>query len=101
MRRREKIRMKEVEASFESSVLFEWKKNLKNHLTIIVNINIVVAELKQIQTLDGQKDMVHYGLSTLKKTTVDASTVKPVYNGHPWDLKMWSLCRGLSEKDQC
>jgi hypothetical protein len=43
-------------------------KNLIKHLTIIVNINIVVVELKKIQTLDGQKEMVHYGLSTLKKT---------------------------------
>jgi hypothetical protein len=33
----------------------------------IVNINIAVAELRKIQTLDGQKEMVHYGLSTLKK----------------------------------
>ena len=33
----------------------------------IVNINIAVAELRKIQTLDGQKEMVHYGLSTFKK----------------------------------
>jgi hypothetical protein len=30
-------------------------------------INIAVAELRKIQTLDGQKEMVHYGLSTFKK----------------------------------
>jgi hypothetical protein len=28
------------------------------------------------------------------------SKVKPVNNGHPWDLKMWLFCRGLFEKDQ-
>ena len=29
-----------------------------------------------------------------------SNTVKPVYNGQPWDLKTWPLCRGLYEKDQ-
>ncbi len=39
-------------------------KNLINHLNnYCKNINIVVVE----QTLDGQKEMVHYGLSTFKK----------------------------------
>jgi hypothetical protein len=32
---------------------------------IVKNVNIV--ELEKIQTLDGQKEMVHYGLSTFKK----------------------------------
>jgi hypothetical protein len=29
--------------------------------------------------------------------TINCNTVKPLYNGHPWNLKM-RLCRGLSKK---
>jgi hypothetical protein len=43
-------------------------KNLKKPSNNIVNINIAVAELKKYRLKMVKKVMVHYGLSTLKKT---------------------------------
>jgi hypothetical protein len=62
MRRREKRRKKEVEASFKSSVLCVWK--ICND---IFKINIVVAELKNTDFRWSKRDGPLWAVPILKK----------------------------------
>jgi hypothetical protein len=68
MRRREKSRKKEVEASIKSSVLCVWK-NLKKSSYNIVNIIIAVAELKNTDFRWSKRDGPLWAVHIKKRKT--------------------------------
>ncbi len=37
---------------------------------------------------------MYYLQSHIRHNDLGNYTVEPVYNGHPWDLQKWLICRG-------